>query len=408
MDSIAANGTLFSRAYCANPLCVPSRTSMFTGRYPVETGVENNLQVKDYLDTRRFPTMGSIFKSGGYATGYFGKWHIPYKQSENRAHGFDTVRPNIKPGADAGTAAAASEFIRSKRDTPFLAVASFINPHNICEWPRGEAFSEGDPGTPPPASQCPPRRADWQTPENETDIMRLMRRSYQATPTFPVGDYGEAKWRAYIWAYYRMIEKVDALIGRVLETVRQAGLEERTVVVFSADHGDCQGAHGWNQKTAFYDEAARVPFIVSCKGTTKPGVSSRLVHTGVDLIPTLCAYAGLSVPKELPGTSLKGTANGKDDKDPREYVVVSNQMVQGGEIDGRIPKPDGRMVRSQGYKYCVYNEGDRRESLVDMRHDSGEMKNLAGDAGYRRVLDEHRAMLAAWARQTGDRFPEAG
>jgi arylsulfatase A-like enzyme len=197
---------------------------------------------------------------------------------------------------------------------------------------------------------------------------------------------------------------VDKQVGRVLEAVRAAGMEERTVVVFTADHGDCQGAHGWNQKTVFYEEAARVPFIVSCKGTTKPGTSDRLVHVGVDLIPTLCGYAGIPVPPALPGMSLQETANSGSRKDPREYVVVCNKMAQGEPVDGRSFKPDGRMVRSQRYKYCAFNEGTRRESLVDLQKDPGEVVNLAGDAGHKPVLEQHRRMLAEWGKKINDPF----
>jgi len=204
-----------------------------------------------------------------------------------------------------------------------------------------------------------------------------------------------------------MIEKVDALIGKVLHSVHDAGLDERTVVVFTADHGDCQGAHGWNQKTVFYEEASRVPFIISSKGRTKRGVSNRLVHTGADLIPTLCSYADIPVPKGLPGLALQDTANGKSDRDPREYVVVTNHMVQGAEIDGRLPTPDGRMVRSQHYKYSVYSEGRHRESLVDLQEDPGEMTNVAGESRHKKTLEQHRTMLAEFCRQTGDGFAMA-
>ncbi len=405
MDSLAANGMSFSRAYCANPLCVPSRTSMFTGRYPAETGIQTNEKAK--IDARRFPNMGSIFQRAGYDTGYFGKWHMPFPAADAGTHGF-AVMSTSKVNHDIGVAANAAKFIRAKRTAPFLAVASFLNPHNICQWPRGEAFSEGDPGTPPPLEQCPPLRPNSAPPANETDIMTLMRRSYQGTPMFPVGNFDGKKWREYLWAYYRMIEKVDGLIGQVLGALRQSGLEERTLVVFLADHGDCQGAHKWNQKTVFYDESARVPLILSCKGLTKPGVSNRLAHTGVDLIPTICGYAGILVPQGLPGLSLKDTAGGKSGKDPRDYVVVCNRMVQGTPMDGRLPAPDGRMVRSQRYKYCAYSEGRRRESLVDMEKDPGEMVNVAEDPGHKKILERHRDMLAEWGRLTGDRFPIPG
>jgi arylsulfatase A-like enzyme len=318
-------------------------------------------------------------------------------------HGFDIV-DTPRTRRDAAAAAGSAGFIRAKRDAPFLLVASFLNPHNICEWARGQSLSEGDIGVPPPLDQCPPLRPNHAPQQNEPDIVALMRRSYHNTRTFPVGNFDERKWREYIWAYYRMIELVDARIGEVLQALRQAGLEENTLIVLTADHGDLQGAHRWNQKTVFYDEAARVPWIVSYKGVTARGVSERLVHTGVDLMPTLCDYAGIGPPAGLPGLSLKETANGKSRKDPREFLVVSNRMVQGGPVDGVTPKPDGRMLRSQRYKYCAYSEGRRRESLVDMEQDPGEMVNLAGDPKHRATLERHRRLLAGWCAKYGDGF----
>lgn len=400
MDSLAAAGTFFSQAYCANPLCVPSRTSMFTGRYPVETGVQINDTTP--IDCQRFPCLGTLFHKAGYQTAYFGKWHLPYREGQPETHGFQIVR--TRGLKDDAVAAAAAGFLRAERREPFLTVVSFVNPHNICQWARGEPLPDGEIGTPPPPEQCPPLRPNHAPQADEPDIMALMRRSYQSSPMFPVADFDAGKWRQYIWAYYRMIEKVDALIGQVLRALREAQCEERTLVVFLADHGDCQGAHGWNQKTVFYEEAARVPLIISWRGVTKSRVSDRLVHTGVDLIPTLCDFAGLRVPQGLPGLSLRATAEGDRTPDPRQYVVVSNKMVQGAPVEGRTPKPEGRMVRSRRYKYCTYSEGERPESLVDLANDPGEMRNLAGDARYRGVLEQHRAMLADWQRRTKDGF----
>src|SRR5206468_5633916 len=100
-------------------------------------------------------------------------------------------------------------------------------------------------------------------------------------------------------------EKVDAEIGKVLRALRAAGLEENTLIVFTADHGECAGAHGFNQKTVFYEEAARVPLIISLKGTTKPGTSDKFVNTGIDIIPTMLDFAGLEQPTHLPALRLR-------------------------------------------------------------------------------------------------------
>ena len=407
MDSLAATGMRFARAYCANPLCVPSRTSMFTGHYPHATGIQTNS--KKGFDVEKFPLMGALFRDAGYDTGYTGKWHIPFDEKKKEVHGFDFIGKYTKgKDGDYARVAPGIEFIKTKRDKPFLLVVSCMNPHNICQWARGEALPDGAIGDPPPLNRCPPLKANHLPPKGETDIIALTRRSYQASRMFPVGDFDDKKWREYVWAYYRMVEMVDGEIGKVLAALRETGQEEDTLVLFLGDHGDCHGAHKWNQKTVFYDEASRVPFIISRKGVTKPGVSNRLAHTGVDLIPTFCDFAGIETPKGLPGLSLKKTALGRGGEDPREYLVISNKLVQGAPIDGHKPEPGGRMVRSQRYKYCAYDEGERRESLVDMEKDPGEMVNLAGSKKHRKVLEKHRQYLAEFSRKHGDDFAAPG
>jgi hypothetical protein len=204
MDSLAASGTMFTRAYCANPLCVPSRASMFSGHYPATTRVQTNENL-DPLDTSRFPNMGTIFRKGGYRTAYFGKWHMPYPVKETAAHGFETVPP-LKGDDTIADAAAAWLRGRKREAEPFLAICSLLNPHNICQWARSEKLPDGPIGDPPPVSQCPPWRPNHEPPKDEPDIMTLMRKSYQANRMFPVGGFDERKWREYIWAYYRMIE----------------------------------------------------------------------------------------------------------------------------------------------------------------------------------------------------------
>jgi choline-sulfatase len=381
---------------------------MFTGRYPTATAVMDNNDSSSLNLTfdnypRMFPLMGKIFQSGGYETGYFGKWHIPCPTSRADIHGFATAKMGQGPfgsqSVDTVTAADAADFIRQKHRAPFLAVASFLNPHNIAEWSRGQALPLGDIGQPPPLDQLPPLRANHATQKDEPDTITLMRRSYQSAPMFPVGNFDDTKWRQYEWAYYRLIEKSDAQIGIVLQALRASGHEQDTLVVMLADHGDCQGAHGWNQKTVLYEEATRVPFVLSLPGIIRTGISNRLVNTGIDLIPTLCDYAGIAAPTDLPGLSVRNP-----EIDSRKYVVVSDKMIEGAPLNGWKANPTGRMLRGQRYKYCVYSEGQQRESLVDLQEDPGEMVNLAVDPQFHRILRDHRAMLAQWCREAHDSF----
>jgi len=159
----------------------------------------------------------------------------------------------------------------------------------------------------------------------------------------------------------------------------------------------------------------------------------------VDLFPTLCDFAGVAPPDGLPGKSLRGPAMGRALGPDPTYVVAQNHLSQGRgvgktrdeQIAGKL-RPYGRMVRSDRYKYCVYSEGDqtlpeldistlsgerktleeqrlllrtvRQESLIDMKNDPGEMKNLAKDPKYKEVLQQHRQYLEEFCREYGDHF----
>ncbi len=405
MDSLAKRGTFFTRAYTANPLCIPARTSMLTGQPPHVTGVQTNDNQASLVG--KFQTYGTIFRDAGYDTGYFGKWHLPYPAAEKSTHGFDVTGAIKNDGIDKDIPPLAADFIKQKRANPFLLVTSFVNPHNICEWARGEELKNGPVGTPPPVDQCPPAVPNLLPMKDEPDIIPLIKRSFQANRLFPVGKFDEKKWREYRWAYFRMIEMVDAHIAKILDALRESGQEENTLIIFTSDHGDCQGAHGWNQKTVLFDESSRVPFMVVFPGVAKESTSNILLNTGIDLLPTLCDYAGVKPPVQFTGISLKPAGDGTKVKS-RPYVVSENKMIQGDPIDGYKPEPNGRMVRSERFKYYAYDLGKQREALVDVEQDPGELVNLAGKEEYQKVLKQHRQYLAEWCRQTKDPFVVPG
>jgi arylsulfatase A-like enzyme len=160
-------------------------------------------------------------------------------------------------------------------------------------------------------------------------------------------------------------------------------------VVFSADHGDMDSAHGFEHKSLPYEEAARVPFLVSWPGRVAAGKVDRrrLVSANVDLLPTLCDCAGIEAPARLPGRSIRPLASGKTPANWRQDVLV--------EFTG------GRSVRSSRYKYSVWNAGERREMLIDMEKDPGEMKNLATDPAAAAVLADHRERLRRQSEAPG-------
>lgn len=396
MDRLAEKGIRFTHAYSPNPLCLPMRTSMMTGRFPHETGILNNGDKN--LDASQQVFLGKIFKDAGYETGYFGKWHVPLDEGKKDIHGFDIFYGD-KTKLDAEPAV---EFIKQQHEKPFFAVASFLSPHEICQWARKEELPGGPINELPPLEELPPLKENFGIPQNETDIISFMRKSYQAHRLFPVGDYTSHDWRRLIWGYYRLIERADEFVGKVVNAVYESGQEEKTVIVFLADHGDCAGSHHWNQKTVFYDESARVPLIISWDGKTNGRTSDVLVNTGIDMIPTLCDFAGIKNDFGIHGNSLYPVIMGTEENIPREFIVSENHMVQNEPVDGKFFQPHGRMVRSNGYKYCLYSEGKKRESLVDMKYDPLEMVNQAENPVYKKILEQHRNYLRQHAKQTND------
>lgn len=395
MDDLANSGMRFTQAYSPAPLCMPMRTSLFTGRYPHETGVLTNSN-EHAIDTSRFFILGKIFKDAGYETAYFGKWHIAFDVKQKEFHGFDTFLPEGELNPQP-----VSDFLKQKHNRPFFAVASFLGPHEICQWSRRQDLP-GASLDEPSFEELPPIKENFYPPKNETDIMNYMRKSYQAHRLFPVGNYSEIEWRRLLWGYYRLVERVDSHIGIVLDALRMSGHEDNTLVVFMSDHGDCAGSHHWNQKTVFYDESSRVPLIIKLDGQTTKGVSDVLVNLGIDILPTLCEFANIEIPNNLPGKSLKNPASDKTPPQDREFIVSENHMVQNMQVDGKLLQPQGRMVRSAHYKYILYSEGDLRESLFNMEEDPGEMINQAGNPSFEKILNQHRAYLQQHANQSKD------
>lgn len=252
----------------------------------------------------------------------------------------------------------------------------------------------------PDPALCPELPDNFEIPELEPDILRTLQ-SYSKR-TYPTKDWDENKWRQYRWAYYRLIETVDAHIQKVLDSLKESGEEENTIIIFTSDHGDGHGAHKWNQKQVLYDESARVPLLVSWKGVTEPGSvnNKEVISTGTDLIPTMCDIAGVKQPPHLNGTSFKNLALGKKVRGWREYTVVETEFCQSWKTFNIM----GRCVRSERYKYIVYDKGELHEQLFDMECDPGEMKNLAFKKSYHKELKKHRRFLEKWMRETKDNF----
>lgn len=397
MDRLAAEGVRFDRAYCTYPLCTPSRGSLFSGLMPAQAGVTDN--GKPLRDPVKEQGLGRLLAEAGYDCAYGGKWHVPEIAMPD-GHGFR----RIGGFDDVALPDACRAFLREKRDRPFFLVAGFDNPHNICEWARGEPLPWGPVGEPPPARECPNLPPNFRPPAYEPELIRLLQQSNDRL--FPTRNWTADHWRRYRWAYARLVEKADAGMAAILEELEASGLAGNTVVVFSSDHGDGQGAHGWNQKHILYEEIVRVPLIVrDPAGGARGRVESRLVSNGLDLMPTLCDYAGIPVPPGRAGLSLKPLARGEEPAAWRDELGVETVLLSYGNGQARA-------LVTLRYKYVAFSRGLDREQLFDLEADPGEMHNLAVEARHDGLLAEMRRRLAAWCErmepEDGARFRVPG
>ena len=396
IDALAANGVCFSNSYCSYPLCSPSRATLHTSRMPHETGVNHNaLTIAPDV-----PLSGQLFRAAGYDTAYVGKWHLPVSYPNDGIVGFELLnkierKNKLAHDVDEATLAGAVEFLRRKHDKPFFLVASFINPHDICQlagYDKKEKLQDElrQRYYPAAGASLPPLPANFARPQGEPDLLARKLRCE---------DWNEDDWRSYRYAYYRLLEDVDRQVGGVMESLRQTGQEDNTLVVFTSDHGEGQGAHHRTGKMMFYEEEAAVPLIVSWKGVTPAGRIDRthLVST-VDVLPTLCDYAGVKPPELVRGQSLRPVLE-KPESTGHGFVV--SEMVV-GENPGASWS---FMVRTKKFKYMVFPGTERNEMLFDLEADPGEMKNLAGVADLSDELLRHRALLADWRTATAE---EAG
>ena len=403
MDSIAEAGARFERSYCMNPMCVPSRFSLFTGRRGSEIGLLNNAAalVDEIPAAIQEDAMGWRLRRAGYQTAYGGKTHFPLDLTPEEL-GFETISRDDRDRLVDDCA----EFLARDHRQPFLLVASFINPHDIChmairdfaETPLERRLSRPDRielkeldaalALPPGmtredffAEVCPPLPDNFEIPPGEAEAIGLM----QARSPFKRKArerYSDEDWRMHRWAYARLTERVDGQIGRLLAALRDNGLDENTVVIFTSDHGDMDASHRMEHKTAFYEEAARVPLLIAAPGLARGVVDNeRLVSNGLDLLPTLCDLAGAAPGGDLEGRSLLPLLADDAPLGWREVLPVESEI--------------GRMVVSGRQKYMRFYRGDSCEQFVDLNEDPGEMLNAIDDATYSGDIARLRAAFCA-------------
>ena len=385
MDRLAAAGVRFTNAYCSAPLSGPSRACMFTGNMSHEIGMpKNGVPMPEEIK----PTsLGILMKKSGYECIYAGKWHVHTASIPDQEFGFTTIHEHN----DYGLAESCVKYLDSKPKSPFFLVASFDNPHNVCEFARQQnlPFATLDDLD---DSNSPGLPTNFYRNPYDADVIAYEKSlNYSAYPT---SNYTPEDWRKYRNAYFRLVELVDKEIGKIVDAIDRHDLWKNTVIVFTSDHGDGMGAHQWNQKSALYEEVVNIPMIVTLPGKKNAGtVLPQLISNGVDFYASVCDWAGIKMPKGKCGVSYKSLVEkGNPEAAHQEYVVTETLFDKGKNTRGWA-------LRTANYKYVMYDKGRHREQLFDMNADRGEMRNLAIEKKYKDILRQHRALLHQWMKE---------
>ena len=385
IDALAERGTLFNRAYCQNPLCHPSRTSLLTGLRPNTTGVFSNST--DFR--KKLPdavTLPQYFKSSGYHTQSVGKighdaeaqddaysWSVPswlpletsFSPKHSSWQALD-VADNLLP--DGMTAERAMAVLGEIQHTQFFLAVGFDKPHLPFYAPRQyyELYTQQDFAL-PETSMLPTN-----APEIANNSLGLFRR-YADIPD--EGPFSDAKILELIQAYAASTSYMDAQVGRVLQHLDTLGLSENTVIVFAGDHGFHLGEHGTWRKNTLFEVGVHSPMIISVPGQ-QPNRTDALVEL-VDIYPTLCDACELPILEQLQGLSLMPVI--EEPTRPWKTAAFSDLSRSGTR---------GRSMRTEQYRYTEWgNKGKRGIELYDYDTDPNETVNIAD-------LPENAALVA--------------
>ncbi|MFB6147056.1 MAG: sulfatase-like hydrolase/transferase [Halobacteriaceae archaeon] len=400
LDRLADRGTRFENAHATYPVCVPSRFTLWTGRY----AHTRNVSAIGYRLSPAEETLADRFGAAGYRTALVGKWHL-----YDARHGTDPVPPSHRGGfdywrgfdlnnapfdsvyyADDDPEPRAMdghqtdaifdlgrEFLddHADRDEPFFLTLSAEAPHppfrapaefvepwtdRALEMPDNVPYPEGQP----PGAM----RERWGSPESATADITGADAPYLRPALFD---------DMRVW--YAMIEHLDAALGSFLEDLAARGLREDTVVVFLSDHGEMMGAHGLNAKQWPYRESTRVPFVVDVPGDE----GGRAVSTPTcseDWFPTLLGLAGVDVPADRPGANLAPVCRGGPPPD-RDGVLLQFCRERRNSEWAPFRRQTWRAFVTESYRYAVKGGDDGAEpwQLFDLEADPGETENLVAD-----------------------------
>ena len=392
IDALQRESVHCINAVAGLPVCCPSRASLLTGQRELTYGVFLN----DVALNPRADSLGKAFAKAGYATGYIGKWHLNSNGRSafiprERRQGFDywkvlecTHDYNHSPyyadgpeklqweGYDAiAQTRDAGQYLRdhSRSGKPFFLFLAWGPPHD----PYQSA---------PPKYRAAYNAAALKLPANIPPEL-------------------EAKARTALAGYYAHCAALDDCVGELLETLRETGLAENTLVVFTSDHGDLLGAHGSFNKQQPYDESVRIPLLLRWpKGFGNRPRSLEAPINSEDIMPTLLGLCRVPIPKSVEGLNYSKYVLGG--RDPSDGAALLTCVAPFGQWERRIGGREYRGIRTRSHTYVRDLQGPWL--LFDNQSDPGQLNNLANNPAHAKLQSRLDALLHRKLKAAADPF----
>ncbi len=402
IDSIGRQGAVLDQFFTNSAVCTPSRGCLITGRYPHCHGAyRNNIELgRDEI------TLAEVLRRNGYDTGYAGKWHLdgtpkPGWMQQDRSVGFTDcrymfnrghwkkiteqpgARPEVHPYGVIGDektfttdwlADKTIEFLSRRRDKPFFWMVSIPDPHGpyTSRDPYHTMYKPEDMPIPSTINQV---GLPWGNPRP----VQGKRRRAAAAPTGR-----EARCRAAKARYCGQVKCIDDNVGRILDGLKQQGVLDETIVIFTTDHGDYMGEHGLYGKNQLYETAYRIPFLIRWPKKIAPGTRIEPIVSTVDVQPTLLNLMGIDPCGREQGHDASPLLRGeKADWEDVSWIHHSSLARAG------IFTPEYELALIQGGGHILF----------DRKNDPKQIDNLYNDPGRKHVVKELTARVIAHHRQ---------
>jgi N-acetylglucosamine-6-sulfatase len=404
MDRIAREGTHLKNAFVTTSLCSPSRASILTGRYAHNHGVVDN--TSPIPEGTRF--FNEFVQQQGYATGYFGKWHMGERDDSpmpgwdrwvsfrgqgvyhNPVLNVDGERSQYEGYTTDILTDLALDWLQERRNDaqPFFLYLSHKAVHAEFEpAPRHEGrYASVD--IPYPESMANTER-NYRT---KPHWVRAQRYSWHGV------DYlyhGDMDFDEFYRRYVETLLALDESVGRVLTFLDDSGMMENTLVIYMGDNGFLLGEHGLIDKRHAYEESIRVPMVAMAPGFIPPGSEVEALVRNIDIAPTILELTGVPAPTPMDGESFLSLLRGEDASEERAFLYEYYW-------EAAFPHtPTTLALRDDRYKYIFYHGVWDLQELYDLEADPQERYNLIGVPQYRQVANQMRERLF-------DRLQESG